>query len=64
MAKKLTINKFVEHYSGAPLDEAELIDACMSRLEPGTPLYNRAVALFVARETLYDFLDEIGYEQG
>jgi hypothetical protein len=64
MPKKLTLDKFIEAYSGAPLDESDLIDRCMSKLEPNTPLYNRAVALFVARETFYDMLDECEFEVG
>ena len=64
MPKKLSLEKFVETYSGAPLDESELIDRCMAKLEPGTPLYNRAVALLATKEAFYDFLDDAGFEIG
>jgi hypothetical protein len=62
--KKLTLNNFIEEYSGAALDDQQLVDACMSRLKPGTPLYNRAVVLFLAREDFLDFLEEVGFEVG
>ncbi len=64
MSKKLTINQFAEKFSGAPYDDQQLIDICMSNLVPGTPLYNRAVVLFRAREDFYDYLEEIEFEVG
>lgn len=64
MAKKLTLQKFIDTYSSTTRDENDLVDLVMTRLNPGTPLHNRAVALLVAKEAFYDFLDDCGFEVG
>ncbi len=62
--KKLTVEQFVEKYSGAPLDERGLTDTIVSKVARSSMLYNKALALQVARDALETELDFLGFEPG
>jgi hypothetical protein len=60
MSKKLTIDQFIDQYAGLELSEESLAQTVISKLDPRSDLYKKALAFKICRNEFLNSLEDVG----